>query len=177
MNRLIYIALALLLIPTQGFARDDYRSKLGFEIKGLKTNRHPTPGWLAGINWARFIGKSDAHAGLSGYYGTPTGNDPKLESIWFVGGTVGYDGKFSRTDVFELKLLVGYGQAKLDGTEATSYFTVEPSLGYGFALGKGYRLLITASYIHQNRANQFSGLTFGFRFDRKTETTVKHVEP
>ena len=170
------LVLLCLTLSSLAFANDDYFSKFGFEVKGYKTTQ-PESGWLAGLRWGRFLGKSTAHLGLAGYYGTPTGRSPALERTWYVGGTFGYDGRLGRNSVFEAALLVGYGQGKLPTLDQKSYYVAEPSLAAGWMLGKGWRMLFSVSYLYMNNASGFSGFTFGLRFDRKTNIRIKAIDP
>ncbi len=156
---------------------DSYRSKLGFDFKGLKTLRAPEIGWIAGVKWGWFLGKSDAYIGFGANFGTPTGGNPASESLYNLGVYLGYDGKYSRVGVWELSTFVGYGQGKLAGLQETSYYVVEPSFGSGFALGLGWRLLFTTSYLHMSRTTQLSGFSFGIRLDRRYDTTIKPLDP
>lgn len=173
-----YLGLLLLLSLASPRAwSDSYRSKLGFDFKALRTLHNPQVGWMAGAKWGWFLGKSDAYIGFGAHFGTPTGGNPADERIYNIGGLIGYDGKFSRIGVWELSVFVGYGQGKLAGTQETSYYVVEPSYGAGFALGLGWRLLFTTSYLHMSRTNSFSGFSLGIRLDRRYDTTVKPLDP
>lgn len=179
MNARFTFWMALITLVGLGSASargDNYRSKLGFDFKALRTLHQADIGWLAGIRGARFLGKSDAYVGLSASFGTPTGGNPSLENLYNIGAMVGYDGKYSRTGVYELSAFVGFGRGKLAGEE-TSYYVLEPSFGSGFALGLGWRLLFTASYLHMSHTTQFSGFTMGIRLDRRYDTTIKPLDP
>ena len=72
---------------------------------------------------------------------------------------------------------VGEGKLTSAGrsTKEISYFVAEPSFAAGFHLGRGFRLLFSASYLYMNNANTFGGITMGIRIDIKTETTVKEI--
>ncbi len=172
-----FLVLAALALAAPKATADNYRSKLGFDFKGLRTLHNSEVGWVAGMKWGWFLGKSDVYIGFGGQFGTPTGGNPADERIYNLGGFFGYDGKFNRTGVWELSIFVGYGQGKLAGTQETSYYVVEPSFGAGFALGLGWRILFTGSYLHMSRTNQFSGITMGIRLDRRYDTTVKPLDP
>ncbi len=169
--------MVLLGVVSSHAKADNYRSKLGFDFKALRTLHKSEVGWLAGGKLGWFLGKSDAYVGIGANFGTPTGGNPSSERIYNLGCYIGYDGKFNRTGVWELSVFVGYGQGKLAGTEETSYYVVEPSYGAGFALGLGWRLLFTTSYLHMSRTNHFSGVSFGIRLDRRYDTTVKPLDP
>jgi hypothetical protein len=180
MSKAFKFHLLLLLSLAAAGARaenSNYRSKVGFDFKALRTLDNADVGWLAGLRFSRFLGKSNVHVGFGGSFGTPTGGNPSQENLFNVGVSVGYDGKYGRVGVWELGLFAGYGQGKLSGATQTSYYVVEPSFGSGFALGLGWRVLFTASYLHMSRTSNFSGFSLGIRLDRRYDTTVKPVDP
>jgi hypothetical protein len=172
---LLFLALAGTASPAA--RADSYRSKLGFDFKVLRTLNSTEVGWLAGVRTGRFLGKSDFYVGLGASFGTPTGGNPSLENLFNVGAMFGYDGKYNRIAIYEMSLFVGYGRGKISGVEETSYYVLEPSFGSGFALGLGWRVLFTASYLHMSRTTNFSGFSFGLRLDRRYDTTVKPLDP
>jgi len=173
------ITFLFFIFCVSALARDDYRSKVGVEIKGLKTNLSNECGWIAGLKLGRFLGKSNVHVGIGGYYGSPTGGRIDDENLYFAGFLFGYDGRLLKTLLFETSILFGYGRGiiKAKGVDETSYFVTEPNIGFGFGLGKGWRFLFVASYQYLSRANHFSGVSFGLKIDERTETVIKPSEP
>lgn len=91
---------------------------------------------------------------------------------------VGYDGKLGKNSVFELGLLVGYGEGEIRsiGPRVRSYYVVEPSFGAGFSLGMGWRLTLSAGYLYMNGASRFSGGIVGFRLDHRSSSNVKDLK-
>lgn len=167
--------ICLIFAPSFAFGDSAYRSKCGLDIKGFKANNQMGVGWLAGVGISRFLGSSNASIGLSGYFGTPQGGNPRDEHIWYTGATVGYDGRVSKVFIWQTGLLVGLGMGKYIAGNQESYYTIEPSAGMGFALGGGIRLTFNASYIHMTNAQSFSGTSFGIRIEYKTQTQIKEV--
>lgn len=160
---------------TFAFGDSSYRSKLGIDIRGLKTNAQSRLGWLGGVSMARFLGSSNASIGLAGYFGTPQGGNPSDERLWYAGVTLGYDGRMSKVFIWQTCVLVGAGSGKFSSGTQQSYYTIEPTAGIGFALGGGIRLTVNTSYIHLTDAPSFSGTSFGFRLEYKTQTQIKEI--
>lgn len=178
MNAALHITLLVLSVifirPASGDT--SYRSKLGIDLRGVKPNLQREMGWVAGIRTARFIGTSNAYFGAAGYYGSPQGGDPKENNTWYAGLTLGYDGRLGKTGIYEVGILAGMGAGKARNLEQTSYYVVEPSLQAGFHLGGGFRITAGVSYVHMTNAAVFSGPTFGFRIEYKTQTVVKEID-
>lgn len=182
MKILSQILLLLCLLAGPLFAENsnsnEYRSKYGFNFSAYKPNTMGNVGWNGGMRTGRYIGTSNVYVDLSAYYGTPTGNNPSEEYLYYGGLGLGYDFRISKVFIGEIGMLVGYGFGKsreLNILE-TSYYVAQPSMGAGFSLGNGWRLIFAASYIHMNRAQNFSGGTFGVRIDFKSQTVVKNIK-
>lgn len=164
------------MMSTLAFSVDSsYRSKLGLDLRTIKPNLQKEMGWVAGVRMARFIGSSNAYYGVAGYFGSPQGGDPKLNNTWYTGVTLGYDGRLGKIGMYELSILAGLGAGKAPNLEQTSYYVVEPSIAAGFLLGGGFRLTAGVSYLHMTNATVFSGATFGFRLEYKTQTSIKEI--
>ena len=174
MPKFIFLSVLFIGAPL-AWADTSFRSKIGIDLRGIKPNLQNEMGWLAGVRTARFIGTSNAHIGLAGYFGSPQGGDPKINNSWHSGLTLGYDGKLGKTMTWEIGFLGGLGAGKAPNLEQTSYYVVEPSIGAGFQLGGGFRMTANASYIHMTSAAVFSGPSFGFRIEYKTQTTSKEL--
>ena len=173
------VALLLVLgtmLPSS-YSDDGYRSKVGFDIKGFKPNLHNRIGWIGGGRWARYYGTSQVYTGLAAYFGAPTGLSIGEQRIYYGGLTLGYDGRLSKHFVYELGFLIGYGEGimKSMGISERSYFVAEPSLSLGFALGGGWRLCFSGSYLSMNTAKNFSGSTFGVRLQYRSSSAIKDV--
>jgi hypothetical protein len=160
-----------------GASGGGYRSKYGFDVKAFKPNPMNGVGWIGGIRTGRFLGTSNVHVSLNGFYGTPTGGNPSDEFLYYGGLGLGYDFRMSKVFLAELGIIVGYGYGKSRtlNVAQTSYYLVEPSFGMGFGLGNGWRLIFSASYVHMTQAKEFSGATFGIRIDFKTQTITKEI--
>lgn len=169
----VFIALS----PCVFGENDSYRTKLGVDLKGYKTPLDYNVGALMGLRYSRYVGASQVHIGGAGYYGIPTGRNPSSEYVSYGGLTLNYDGRMSKTFIYELGLLVGMGQGEFRNTSPIvsekSYLIAEPSASMGFALGLGWRLTFSASYIYMTEARSFTGYCFGFRLDYKTSTGIK----
>ena len=159
------------------FSDDGYRSKVGFDLKGFKPNLQNGIGWLGGFRWARYYGTSQVSMGLAAYFGSATGRPITDERLYYGGLTLGLDGRLSRSFIYELGSLFGYGEGVYRnlGVEEKSYWVVEPSLALGVALGGGWRLSFSGSYVHMTNAKMLSGPTFGFRIQYRSQSTVKDV--
>lgn len=175
LDNIAILLILLIIAPGYSFADSQYRSKLGIDLKGFKATTQSGFGWLAGAGAARFLGTSNAFIGLAGYFGTPTGKNPSAENIWYAGATLGYDARMSKVFIWQTGILVGAGSGKFSGGKQQSYYTIEPTAGMGFALGGGIRLTLNASYIHMTNAPSFSGTSFGFRIEYKTQTSIKEI--
>ncbi len=176
------IALCLLtaLIGANVYAdNNSFRSRLGIDVSFLKLNPQKRIGWLSGLRWAHYVGTSQVNVGLAVFFGAPIGGNPVDERVVFGGGTLAYDGHLSRNTIYDIGLLLGYGNSKISvlipTIQETSFFVVQPSLGIGWLLGLGWRFQFVLSYAHMTDAPAFSGPTFGFRFDYKSQTTVRDL--
>lgn len=151
------------------------RGKLGLDLKGFKSNLLNKVGWIGGLRAAHFFGTSQFYMGVAAYFGTPTGNTIAREKMYYGGITMGLDGRLSKVFIYEIGLLGGYGEGQIDelSMDENSYYVVEPSIGVGFSLGLGWRIIFSGSYIHMARAPYLSGPTFGIRLDYKSITQVK----
>ena len=165
----------LFVIPRSGFADDGSRGKWGFDIKGFKANLQPNPGWLLGGRWASYFGTSQVYMGLGAYFGAPTGLSITKEKMYYGGIIIGTDKKFGKVGAFEASLLLGYGEGQMTqlSISENSHYVVEPSLGFGVSLGGGWRLTFAGSYLHMADAKNFSGSTFGFRFQYRSSSNPK----
>lgn len=182
MNRVVG-KLILLALVVSSWARAEigynYRSKLGFDLRALKTNVDDNMGWLIGFRAARFFGKSNVFMGAAASYGAPTG-DPLGEQYLYYGGvTVGYDGRLSRIFTYEFSFIGGYGQGKFKMREPEllekSHFVFEPAGSVGIALGGGWRLSFSVAYLHLPDAVHFSGATLGLRFEHRSTTAIREI--
>lgn len=166
-----------LLFSSPAQADNRYRSKLGFDFKGFKPNLDRPIGWLAGFNWAEFIGDSQVYWGLGAYFGTPAGRALTEEYLTYGGLLIGWEIQTGKRSLFELDLLVGYGQGerKPIGLKQNSYYVAQPGAAFGFKLGQGWKVLFTTHYIHMADAKDFSGPSFGIRVEFKSLSTTKFV--
>lgn len=176
-----YIYVILLSVSSLALAErgsgGGYRSKYGFDFKAYKPNIQNGVGWIGGMRTGRYLGTSNVHVTLNGFYGTPTGQNPSDEFLYYGGLGLGYDFRMSKVFLAEFGIVVGYGQGKSStlNVDKTSYYVIEPNFGMGFALGNGWRLIFSASYIHMTSVREFSGATFGVRIDFQTETITREV--
>ena len=154
-----------------------YRSKLGLDLTGFKPNLDQPVGWLSGVTWGQYFGDSQVYWGFGAYFGTPTGRALTEEYLTYGGLLVGWEIPTSKRTLFELDLLVGYGQGekKFIGLKQNSYYVAQPGVGFGFKLGQGWKMLFTAHYVHMADAKDFSGPSFGLRFEFKSLSTTKFV--
>jgi hypothetical protein len=150
---------------------------MGIDVKGFKPNLTNGVGWLGGARFARYLGTSQVSVGLAGYYGVPTGGSPSSENMWYAGPNLGQEGKLFRIMVYEIGIMAGAGAGKFTdrSIDEKSYYVIEPNLSTGFNLGGGIRLTFSTTYIHMTGAGNFSGPTFGFRFDYRTQTSIKEL--
>lgn len=157
----------------------NYRSKLGFDLRALKTNTDSNIGWLAGLRAARFFGTSQVFMGAAASFGAPTGRSNSDEYLYYGGITVGVDGRFNRRMTFELSFISGYGEGKFIQREPaivqTSHFVFEPSASVGVILGGGWRLSFATSYLHLPEASSFCGPTVGLRFEHRSQTAIREI--
>ncbi|MBI1861732.1 MAG: hypothetical protein HYR96_12520 [Deltaproteobacteria bacterium] len=173
--------LAILLMASAAFGEIgyNYRSKLGFDMRALKTNGDSNVGWLVGLRATRFFGNSLVFMGLAGSYGAPTGRSNAEEYLYYGGVTVGVDGKIGKKLTFELSFLSGYGEGhflKRDpATVQISHFVFEPSASIGIGLGGGWRLSFATSYLHLPEAPDFCGPTIGLRFEHRSSTAIREI--
>lgn len=156
-------------------ADDGIRGKAGFDIKGFKANLQPSLGWLVGGRWAGYFGTSQVYMGLAAYFGAPTGLSITQEKMYYGGVTLGVDHSISKSAVFEASLLLGYGEGQMSqfAISERSHYVVESGLGLGFSLGGGWRMLFSGSYLHMANAKNFSGPTFGLRFQFRSSASRK----
>jgi hypothetical protein len=156
-------------------ADDNDRGKLGFDIKGFKPNLRPDIGWITGGRWARYFGSSQVYMGLGAYFGAPTGLSIKEEYLAYGGLTLGVDKKVGKIGVFEGSVLLGYGQGQMKqfSVNETSNLVVEPTVGFGGMLGGGWRMTFAVSYLHMASAKNFSGPSFGVRFQFRSSSSLK----
>jgi hypothetical protein len=175
---IIVLLIAQALICSPSFADDSYRSKYGLDIKGFKSNLFKDVGWLGGLRYARYIGTSQVHIGLAGFYGSPRGDNPAVQYLYYGGLTLGADGRWGKIGVFEFGLVLGYGQGEIKtmGLKKESAYVVEPTASAGFALGLGWRLNFSVGYVHMNGSRYFSGSTFGIRLDNRGGTAIKAID-
>lgn len=157
----------------------NYRSKLGFDLRTLKTKVDSNMGWLLGFRAARFFGRSNVFMGAAGSYGAPTGDPLGEQSLYYGGLTVGYDGRLSRFFTYEVSFITGYGRGKFKmrdpEVEERSHFVFEPSGSIGVGLGGGWRLSFAVSYLHLPDAANFSGPTIGLRFEHRSVTAIREI--
>ena len=176
-HSVIFLA-AILCLPALG--NYQYRSKLGFELKGFKTNNNKHIGWMSGLRGARYFGNSQVYYGATAHFGVPNGARPSGDHFYHGGLVIGFEEKFTRRSFLEVAFMGGYGRGRfkidVDDLHQTSYFVFEPSVSIGVGLGKGWRGNFAISYIYANDAPHFSGVTFGFRFEHKVETKVKELK-
>lgn len=183
MNRKHTLAIVLcgftLTLCAGAFGKEDYRTKLGFQLGTIRTNHSNEMGWLLGGRTGRFFGTSNVYIGLAGNYGAPTGKNPSYDWMGYGGLLVGYEGWFSKGVGYELSVLGGYGEGRFRTTtpelRQMSYFVVEPNIGISIPLGLGWRLTFVTSYIHMTEATNFSGTTLSMRFEFKSETSTKPI--
>lgn len=173
---ILSLAVVFLFVNCQTTLGDDgSRGKWGFDIKGFKSNLHPDPGWVLGGRWAGYFGTSQVYMGLGAYFGAPTGLSITKEKMYYGGLILGTDRKMGKVGVFEASLLLGYGEGQMSqlSISENSHYVVEPSLGFGVSLGGGWRLTFAGSYLHMANAKNFSGATFGFRFQYRSSSNPK----
>jgi hypothetical protein len=177
------ITLVILAAVYAGVGRAEigmnYRSKLGFDLKALKTNQDREMGWLGGIRAARFFGTSNVFMGVTGFFGAPTGDGVDEQYMAYGGLLVGMDGRMSRTFTFEVSFASGIGEGKFKARDPMvyekSHFVFEPSASVGVGLDGGWRLSFAVSYLHLPDANHFSGPTMGLRFEHRSSTAIREI--
>jgi hypothetical protein len=176
-KNLIVIAGLLFSIGSPVLADGPYRSKLGVDLEGFKTNPGESVGWLTGLRWARYLGDSQAYWGLGAFFGTPNGKALTEEYVTFGGLQFGWELPVSKKVVFEWDLLLGYGQGEIKGIalKQNSYYVAQPGMAVGFRLGQGWKALFTAHYLHMADAKDFSGPSFGFRLEFKSQSNSKFL--
>ncbi len=173
--------LIFLIAATPAFAEIgyNYRSKLGVDLRAIRTNPDNNVGWMAGLRAARFFGTSHVFLGLAGSYGAPTGDSVSEQYLYYGGLTIGYDGRLSRLFTYECSIITGYGEGRFKLREPEtlekSYFVFEPTVSLGFGLGGGWRLSMSTSYLHLPDASHFSGLAMGLRFEHRTSTAIREI--
>lgn len=166
----------LFLMSFSAFSADDgFRGKAGFDIKGFKANLQPSIGWLVGGRWGGYFGTSQVYMGLAAYFGAPTGLSITQEKMYYGGLTLGVDHSLSKNVVFEASLLLGYGEGQMSqfNLSERSHYVVESGMGFGFGLGGGWRMIFSGSYLHMANAKNFSGPTFGLRFQFRSSASRK----
>ncbi|MFM8315506.1 MAG: hypothetical protein ACKOA8_14575 [Deltaproteobacteria bacterium] len=174
--RFVHVLLIVLVFSVASFgAEDGFRGKVGFDIKGFKSNFRQDMGWLVGGRWAGYFGTSQVYMGLAAYFGAPTGLSITNEKMYYGGAILGVDANLSKSTVFEANLLLGYGEGQMNQLNISerSHYVVEPGFGLGFNLGGGWRLTFGGSYLHMANAKNFSGPTFGFRFQFRSTAARK----
>ncbi len=172
----IILSWLLLLTTSNAFSADTgFRGKAGFDIKGFKANLQPNVGWLAGGRWAGYFGTSQVYMGVAAYFGAPTGLTITKEKMYYGGIVLGVDHSLSKTTVFEANLLLGYGEGQMTqfALVERSHYVVESGIGLGFGLGDGWRMTFAGSYLHMAEAKNFSGPTFGIRFQYRSSASRK----
>lgn len=175
-KNIFWCSLMAMLVSFPALGADDgFRGKAGFDIKGFKANLQPTLGWLVGGRWGGYFGTSQVYMGLAAYFGAPTGLSINQEKMYYGGLTLGVDHSISKNVVFEGSLLLGYGEGQMRqfSVSERSHYVVETGLGLGFGLGGGWRMLLAGSYLHMANAKNFSGPTFGLRFQFRSSASRK----
>ena len=176
MKYLVLVYAVFIGLSVSVFSADDgFRGKAGFDIKGFKANLQPNIGWLVGGRWGGYFGTSQVYMGLAAYFGAPTGLSINQEKMYYGGLTLGVDHSLSKTVVFEASLLLGYGEGQMRQFDLNerSHYVVESGLGLGFGLGGGWRMILAGSYLHMANAKNFSGPTFGLRFQFRSSASRK----
>lgn len=171
------LVITLTAMSFPAFADHQFRSKFGFDARGVKLPQQTGVGWLAGLQTGRYFGSSNVFYGLGGLFGAPTGDSLANEMLYYGGFTLGYDGRMSKYFIFDLQLLAGYGGGHITrvSQDNLSYYVVEPSAGIGVSLGGGFRLKLACGYTHMTNTPNFSGFTFGFRIDFRSAVTSKDI--
>ena len=160
------------------FADSNYRSRIGFDFRGVKLLQQNGVGWVSGMELGRYLGTSNVYYGIGAKYGAPTGDSPSDENLYYGGVNLGFDGRMSKVFIYDLAIMGGYGAGKITrlNQNQTSYYVIEPSAGIGFALGGGCRLKFEFGYTYMTNAPSFTGATFGFRIDFRSATQVKDIK-
>jgi len=175
-QKFFWVALLMLVMaPPVCSADDGFRGKTGFDIKGFKPNLQPNVGWLVGGRWAGYFGTSQVYMGVAAYFGAPTGLSITTEKMYYGGLTLGVDHSLSKNLRFEASLLLGYGEGQMKqfNISERSHYVAETTLGLGFGLGGGWRMMLAGSYLHMANAKNFSGTTFGLRFHFRSSASRK----
>ncbi len=175
-KKIVFLSL-LTIMGTRAFSDTQFRSKLGFEFRGLRLPQQSGVGWVAGLQTGRYLGTSNVYYGLSALFGAPTGDSIANESIYYGGFILGKDGRLSKVFIGDINLLVGYGAGKVSRLNQSdmSYYVVEPTAGLGFSLGGGCRLKFEVGYTYMTNTPNFSGYTFGFRIDFRSAIQSKDI--
>lgn len=177
LRKILFLITVLLSVGTSTFADTQFRSKLGFEFRGIKIPQQSGVGWLAGLQTGRYLGTSNVYYGLSGFFGTPTGDSIANENVFYGGFILGKDGRISKIFISDLNILLGYGGGRRSSLNQNdlSYYVVEPTAGIGFALGGGCRLKFEVGYTYMTNTPNFSGYTFGIRVDFRSAVQSKDI--
>lgn len=177
-KRILGLISLAMLICSSGQATDRYRSKLGIDMRGVRTNQLSDIGWLVGAKAVQYIGKSKAYWGITGFWGSPSGQSPGDDYMFYGGLNLGFEGRFTKNLLYDFNLTAGYGQGNFRSANIgqSSFFVLEPNFGTGFYLGLGWRILFNVGYINMANAPNFSGVVLGFRLEIATETVTKPYE-
>jgi hypothetical protein len=168
-------ALLGLATPASAAESSSYRGKLGVNVNAIDTSTSQ-PGWLAEVQYTRFVTASPIFYGVEGGYGMPiatSGN--QLISGGVIGGV---------EHITSWGFLIG-ASLSLDAGQATqnSYVVggtivavIKPQAYLGFGVGGGFRFALTAGYLLVSNVSAYSAPMVGLRVDFKSETVIKPVD-
>lgn len=134
-------------------------SRFGAEVKGFQSGK--ALGVLYG--WRFMSYESDSFSmGGAGF----TGQLSQDAGTFSYGGLLGtYSTRLGRKMELDLSLVAGGGGGTVSGNTTGGGVMLEPGLGFNFILGNSVRSVLGAGYIWTPASPDFSGLTFGIRFD------------
>jgi hypothetical protein len=142
------------------FANSHIVSKIGTEIRGLKTPN--SLGILYG--WHYMHHRSDTFS-VGGAAYTGQISEGRSGSFSYGGLAAAYNGQLSQNLGAEIGILAGGGGGFNSLGEIAGGIIIEPNAALSFVFGKYVRVALTAGYMYMPNYTSFSGISGGLRFD------------
>jgi hypothetical protein len=181
--RLLKVILLVLILAFPAWSEDasstgsrgkSSLSRLGFQFERFKggTTDSGTQGFMLGLRSLSYLWRTNFYYGYELNVGSPSDSSIRHNNLFYTGLSFGMDYNLSSTLNLDLSGLVGYGfGANADIGSSGDSVVVQPSIGLGFILVGGYRVIFAPGYFYFPGTKGFNGISFTLRFERKVETS------
>jgi hypothetical protein len=176
MKVLLFLILGFLAIVPVSHAQSPFdfysRAKIGLNLEILPVEKSilsGEQGFLAGIRYSRYFGKS-LNMGFGIDFGQPTVGYLARTNFQKFGFLLGFDAPLLGSFYYDLNILggYGYGESEYLGKSGDGY-VLQGTGGLGLRLFKGVRFFLQSGYLHMPSFDAVNGWLIGAKIEYKLD--------